>query len=33
VTGGGKQPRDRSKDGTWRKKRRDAKPKKIGGDD
>jgi hypothetical protein len=26
-TGGGKQPRDRNKDGTWRRKRSDAKPK------
>lgn len=27
--GGGKQPRDRNKDGTWRKKRSDAgKPRK-----
>lgn len=26
--GGGIQPRDRNKDGTWRKKRSDAKPKK-----
>jgi hypothetical protein len=26
--GGGKQPRDRNKDGRWRKKRSDAKPKK-----
>jgi hypothetical protein len=26
-TGGGKQPRDRNKDGSWRKKRSDAKPK------
>lgn len=26
--GGGKQPRDRNKDGSWRKKRSDAKPKK-----
>jgi len=24
---GGKQPRDRNKDGTWRKKRQDAKKK------
>ncbi len=24
---GGKQPRDRNKDGTWRKKRKDAKKK------
>lgn len=26
-TGGGTQPRDRNKDGRWRKKRSDAKPK------
>lgn len=26
--GGGKQPRSRNKDGTWRAKRSDAKPKK-----
>ena len=26
--GGGKQPRSRNKDGQWRKKRSDAKPKK-----
>lgn len=25
--GGGIQPRDRNRDGTWRKKRSDAKPK------
>lgn len=28
--GGGKQPRARNKDGTWRKKRSDAKPKPKG---
>lgn len=29
--GGGKQPRSRNKDGSWREKRSDAKPKKSGG--